>query len=936
MLMNIIHEHCNIFNNDNLEVSLNNAIEAFFFLPCLLLNPELRPLKSNAIMKKLEEITSHSNPVSIILSKREEFIVSGNVSNQRPRNNCNPPPLSAPLPKRLQNKVTKLAQRGRLSKALSTATSYYNLEGQTLANMYRDDGEINQELLLDIQNLHPEPALHTYESTQETVVSDTANDTDQDPFNISEEILSSVISRLPKLSSTGLLSWSNELVQYLYLDTNGFEGDNNRRFKQLFLKTISLLSQGKLGSSSQWIKSLFIPLIKKNGKIRPIAVDNIFIRICGKVLSLLLKSEVGNQLLPIQYGIGIKGGCEMIVHTTTNWTTQILQEGLNGNKIIIKLDLKNAFNTIDRHAIRNGIKKYAPKLITYFDWAYGCATNINLQNGFTVTQSSTGVRQGDPLGPLLFCLGLQTELSAATNLNLKVDCYSLMDDITLFGDVTAVKTYLEHLASRLPTIGLQISFDKSAIFSTNPENISRLDQINIPITNNGLNILGCPVGTDAFVHDELSILFSDYRKYIDVVNKIPSPVAYLLLRFCINTKPSYISRTCPPWLLREHAVRHDRNIDSCIASMIEEPYLNDVSSTIRALPVKMGGLGIYTVSDILTPAWVASYTEALSFTNLEGQNYGWEYVLSQGDSALQQHCAVIQRIYPNFSFHDFPLMSKTQRDLTLAVHDEKLQTLIEKPILKDNNEHSTWFAASQKVPCPWLTSSIGPSHRYAPALGHCEMQMNLKLRMLIPIIKNRPLRCSCDDDTRNNQRYTEYHALGCIKLSGELRTERHNSVRDIIYESIKQNIPAIHVAKEANHYHPDDPRRHKKPDITLTDTEHNSDQVFIDMAVVNIGGFSYLNKNNMSVLSSIENGKRFSHKGHLDSQAYNPEVFVPFIVDTVGNIGPSGKKFLNNIVNRSTNKFMKHGILRSISISIARKNAEMYSRYIRLSQLGPS
>jgi len=825
----------------------------------------------------------------------------------------------------------KLTQKGRLSKALSSVTSYYNLEGETLVDMYDDNGEINQVLLQDIIDLHPVPAPSNREFDN-----DDGNIGNQDAIIISDDTLSSVITKLPKLSGTGLLSWSNELVQYLYFDANGFDGDNNRSFKQLFLKTISLLAQGRLGLSTQWIKSLFIPLTKKNGKIRPIAVDNIFIRICGKVLSLLLKSEVGNQLLPIQYGIGIKGGCEMIVHTTTNWTTQILQEGLNGNNIVIKLDLKNAFNTIDRNAIRHGIKNYAPKLLTYFDWAYGRTTDINLQTGFTVAQSCTGVRQGDPLGPLLFCLGLQAELSAATSLKLKVDCYSLMDDITLFGDVSDVQKYLDYLALRLPTIGLEISFSKSSIFSINPANRSRLEQFNIPFSDTGLNILGCPVGKDAFVHEELKLLFSESQKYINVVNKVPSQIAYLLLRFCINTKPSYLARTCPPWLLHEHAIRHDQRIDSCIASMIDETYLNDVSSTVRALPVKMGGLGIYAVTDISTPAWLASYADALSFTTLEGQDYGWEYALTQGDNVMPQHCAALKTIYPNFSFTNFPQMNKTQRDLTLMVHNVKLEKLIDMPVLKDNNEHSTWFAASQKVNCPWLSSAIGPLHRFIPALEHSEMQTNLKLRLLIPLIKNRPHKCICDDGSRHNQRYTEYHALGCNKFTGELRTERHNCVRDIIYESIKQNIPAVHAAKEENHYHPDDPRRHKKPDITLTENGTNSEQVFIDMAVVNIGGFSYLCKNNTTVLSSVENGKRFSHKGHLDRNAYNPEIFVPFIVDTLGNIGPSGKKFLNYIANRSTNKFMKHGILRSISISIARKNAEMYSRYIRLSQLGPS
>jgi len=927
--MRIIHDNCIV--NANSEYLLNNAIQAFLFLPSIILNSELKQHKSNTLIKKLQEAIQNRDPIGFVLNQRAACISKAYSSPQRRKQKESTPPISAPLPKTLRHKVENLTKKGNLAKALKVITSHYDLEGVKMAQMYDDKGEINLDLVNEIRLLHPQPA--------QAEASNANSQLDMDAriaFDITEEALTTVITKLPKESSTGLLSWSNELIQYLYFDEIGFDNDKNRTFRKLLFKTISLLAQGKLGPSSLWIKSLFIPLKKKNGKIRPIAVDNIFIRICGKAISLLSKKTVGEQLLPIQYGIGIRGGCEMIVHTTANWITQLLSEGTGGKKVIIKLDLQNAFNTIDRDAIRRGIAKYSPELLTYYNWAYGTPTSINLQDGFEVAKSYTGVRQGDPLGPLFFCLGLQTILSAATSINAKVDCYTFMDDITLYGEIDDVMSYLNYLAANLPSIGLNIAYDKSSFFSCNIEHQIPLREFNIPCTTAGLSILGCPVGTDEYIHHELHSMFADFQKYLEVLNKVQSSIAYLFLRFCVNTKPSYITRTCPPWLLKEHAIKFDTKVNACIAQMINEPFLDTISKSVRTLPVKLGGLGISSIQDTSPYAWIASYTESLNFTQLDGQQFGWEHALSYGDTCMQKHCKTIQDVYPNFSFANFPTMNKTQKDFMKTLHDQNLKSLTEMPILKNNVEHYTWFSASQHLSCPWLTSAIGPINRYRVPLNNYEMQINLKLRLLIPLIKNRPEKCSCDDGTRNNQRYTEYHALGCIKYIGDLRTERHNDIRDIVHDSIKTNIPSFNVGKEVNHYHPDDPRRHKKPDITLVDKDNNDHQIFIDMAVINIGGFSYLNKNNASVLTAVENGKRFNHKGHLDQEAYNPNTFIPFIVDTVGNIGPSGKNFLNNIASRSTNKFMKHGILRSISISIARKNAEMYSRYIRLSQLGPS
>ena len=50
---------------------------------------------------------------------------------------------------------------------------------------------------------------------------------------------------------------------------------------------------------------------------------------------------------PIQLGVGVPLGSEIAVHTLRNWYEKNIQIP---NKVILKLDVKNAFNSIDRDA----------------------------------------------------------------------------------------------------------------------------------------------------------------------------------------------------------------------------------------------------------------------------------------------------------------------------------------------------------------------------------------------------------------------------------------------------------------------------------------------------------------------------------------------------------------------------------------------------------
>ena len=101
---------------------------------------------------------------------------------------------------------------------------------------------------------------------------------------------------------------------------------------------------------------------------------------------------------------------------------------IRGYTHLTSLDFYNAFNTVDRRDIANWLLHFAPSLYRAGRWAYGTSSDLVLSDERIL--SSQGVRQGDPLGPLLFSLAIRsllTDLSTALGPHRRILAY--LDDV---------------------------------------------------------------------------------------------------------------------------------------------------------------------------------------------------------------------------------------------------------------------------------------------------------------------------------------------------------------------------------------------------------------------------------------------------------------------------------------------------------------------------
>jgi hypothetical protein len=272
------------------------------------------------------------------------------------------------------------------------------------------------------------------------------------------------------------------------------------------LGIIALLSDICNGSLSEEAKqyllaSRLVAITKPDSdSLRPIAVGELFYRLAA-VIAVSRESKSAAELLaPHQLGVGVPSGAERIVHSMQYELTD-----RTAKRAALKIDVSNAFNSCDRALLLR--KLYAtPALSSLFriaHFAYSSPSALLLQrcDGQSI-QSSNGVRQGDPLACLLFCVYMR-ELYAELAAQADVTLYGFVDDLHIVGSPAEVVKALAALQRLLPAVSLRCNTAKSsfAYFHQDaaplPASVLRtLAGQDIAIQHDWIEVMGAAVGRD--------------------------------------------------------------------------------------------------------------------------------------------------------------------------------------------------------------------------------------------------------------------------------------------------------------------------------------------------------------------------------------------------------------------------------------------------------
>ena len=202
-------------------------------------------------------------------------------------------------------------------------------------------------------------------------------------------------------------------------------------------------------------------LTKPCGGIRPIAVGLAFRRLASKILmKQLYKTKCESLFRPHQLGVGTPKGAESGAHAIRAY----VENPKIMNKVVLKIDYKNAFNCISRKVIMEKVKKeHVPYMYNYVYQCYANESSLFFGNE-DIIYSKEGVQQGDPLGPFLFSLAINDLVNSCES---PLNSWYL-DDGTLGGSVSQVMQDYNRILEATETLGLEVNASKCELFLVNP------------------------------------------------------------------------------------------------------------------------------------------------------------------------------------------------------------------------------------------------------------------------------------------------------------------------------------------------------------------------------------------------------------------------------------------------------------------------------------
>ena len=195
-----------------------------------------------------------------------------------------------------------------------------------------------------------------------------------------------------------------------------------------------------------------VPIGKRGGGVRPIAVGDVLRRLAARCLFQAVLPQATTHLLPTQVGIQVSGAAEMVARTCQLW-----YDRRNCDELLLQVDNRNAFNSVSRAHLLREVSNHLPSLLPY---AWSCYSFPNYLFGPSVhLTSDSGVQQGDVCGPLLFAVALHRVVTRLEALDLDIN-YWYLDDGTLCGSPSVLEEVLSLLVAELSKMGLTLNLEK--------------------------------------------------------------------------------------------------------------------------------------------------------------------------------------------------------------------------------------------------------------------------------------------------------------------------------------------------------------------------------------------------------------------------------------------------------------------------------------------
>ena len=639
-----------------------------------------------------------------------------------------------------------------------------------------------------------------------------------------------------------------------------------------------------------------VPLLKKDGNVRPVVVGEVLRRLVSKICVAKAYETAAEYLQPLQVGVGVSGGVEALLHSFNRIIRA--DSAMVDNRCMALIDFTNAFNEVNRSTMLTMVREKLPSLFPWVYFCYSIAAPLFVQS--ETIHATTGVQQGDPLGPLLFALVLQPHLvHIKDNFNVKLGAY--LDDVTVIGSQESILQILQYFRTAGPPEGLHVSSKTLVWFPAGRSSSTTfLDGWSVA-NSNGVQLLGGSVSTDqSFTNSVAMSCVVKWQHSLHLMMQIRDPqLQLLLLRACLgSSKVVHLLRSSPPCLIGS-AIKH---MEDCLRNTLRSiivgdgPWFGDFQFGLATLPIDMSGLGVYNPADLGNFTFVASM---ISTQELQDSIIGSILPLPPEFHLSLEN---FQTSVSPLSNIELPL--QTQKTLAKMFYDKKRSGLVSSP-----------FITSRPIPLQRRFRAILESTRQAHAsdfllalpneglgqiMSDMEFRAVLALRLLIPKFSGSRL-CSRKNCSVHMDSFG-YHAICCI---GKQMFERHELVANALHMlafdanlqpqrnapvqclgvSWRQSLKASSVGGAAvTNYRPADILLNWDRPRTCVYTTVVS-PILASMPVTFVLGAAAL---------AAQEAK---YEKHQDVCAASGHPFIAFAADTFGGLAPDSRSMLKRIAS---------------------------------------
>ena len=368
--------------------------------------------------------------------------------------------------------------------------------------------------------------------------------------------------------------------------------------------------------------------------------------------------------------------------------------------------------------------------------------------------------------------------------------------------------------------------------------------------------------------------------------EMPPHAAMEILRACGAPRWNHITRTHPPEVSRPSSITFDQDVVKVARHLLACPESEWTKEhwLQLTLPMKYGGFGIMSYSDLVSETFTASRhlylkeKESPAASSNPPQEPDAPAVDAQGAELAVK--IESQESKPSAS----QLASPSQLDSEKVPTVKEAREVLNKQKLEDLNSTDDRTRAR-------LKSCVGPSDwlRGKPIGGDEAWRMTHRFRIGLPMMPDAK-RCRCGSNNLVGTALDD-HIMTCRKATGYTTIHRHDTVQNAIRTFLRSQ--GVVTSDAPSGYHADGSG--KKPDFIIHGL---SRPICVDVSVTHPCAQS-LTK------SSAQQGGKAAGKREKDKESKHGQAakshahdFVPFVFETFGRPGSQAKDLVERLIKK--------------------------------------